>query len=137
MTILCPVARAGAVSFAPLAPEGRLEIIEKMDGGPNDIQRGRERIDELDTQIVDMLQERARLAKQIGAAKDAASRTTYAPDREREVMERAQSHAGEGPLTAAQLGAIYRQIISACRATERELRVHIIGFVRGCRALVE
>jgi len=93
----------------------------------SEIEQARERIDRLDAEIVGLLQERARLAQQIGAAKDASERATYAPDRERQVFERVQSLGAEGPLTGSHLSAIYRQIISACRALERELRVAYFG----------
>ncbi|HZT07887.1 MAG TPA: prephenate dehydratase [Chloroflexota bacterium] len=91
------------------------------------IREARERIDRLDAEIVSRLQARARIAVEIGATKTASRRSAYAPDRERDVIERVRALAGDGPLTDAHLAAIYRQVISACRALEREIRVGYFG----------
>jgi chorismate mutase/prephenate dehydratase len=93
----------------------------------SELRARREEIDRLDDEIVRLLQARARVAQQIGALKDAASRGAYAPAREREVLERVRAVGAAGPLTGDHLAAIYRQIISACRALERPLRVAYFG----------
>jgi chorismate mutase/prephenate dehydratase len=94
---------------------------------PNDLQQRRQQIDDLDAEIVGLLHQRARLAQQIGALKDASARGIYAPDRERQVIERVAALAEQGPLHADHLVAIYRQVISACRALERTMRVAYFG----------
>jgi chorismate mutase/prephenate dehydratase len=67
------------------------------------------------------------VAQQIGALKDASERGAYAPERERQVLERVGAMEANGPLTRTHLTAIYRQVISACRALERSLRVAYFG----------
>jgi chorismate mutase/prephenate dehydratase len=92
-----------------------------------DLPAKRQEIDRLDEEIVRLLHTRARVAQQIGALKDAESRGAYAPEREREVLEHVRALETEGPLTADHLAAVYRQVISACRALEHPLRVAYFG----------
>lgn len=93
----------------------------------SELERGREEIDRLDAEIVRLLQERARVAQRIGIAKDASARSAYAPDRERQVLERVRALAAGGPLGGEDMAAIYRQLIAACRALERPLCVAYLG----------
>jgi chorismate mutase / prephenate dehydratase len=86
----------------------------------------RRRIDALDAEIVRLINERAECARRIGEAKQESERPAYAPERERRVLETVAS-LNEGPLTDAALHAIYREVISACRALERPLTVSYWG----------
>lgn len=86
----------------------------------------RRRIDALDRDIVRLVNERAECAQRIGAAKLAADRVIYAPSREREVLD-SVDQANAGPLPKNAIHAIYREIISACRALERPLTVAYWG----------
>lgn len=90
------------------------------------IDQQRQRIDTIDREIVRLLNERAEAAKEIGRAKDTHDRAIYVPDRERQVLERVASHS-TGPLDSAALHAIYREVISACRALERPMTVAYWG----------
>lgn len=91
-----------------------------------DIQTLREQIDALDQEIVARLNRRAELARQIGALKAEQQTATFAPAREEAVLARAHA-ANLGPLPPAAIDAIYREIISACRALERPLSVAYWG----------
>jgi chorismate mutase / prephenate dehydratase len=91
------------------------------------LQQCRQQIDQLDAEIVRLLQQRAALAQQIGALKDASARGVYAPERERDVLEHAATAGAGGPLLASQLQSIFREIISACRALERALHIGYFG----------
>jgi chorismate mutase/prephenate dehydratase len=91
-----------------------------------DIQKLRDQIDALDREIVARLNQRADLARQIGALKADQQAATFAPAREEEVLSRARE-ASAGPLTAAAVETIYREIISACRALERPLSIAYWG----------
>ena len=91
------------------------------------LRKRRERIDGIDAEVVRLLNERARIAQEIGRAKTADARLPFAPEREREVIERVRRVGAAGPLEEAHLSAIYREIISACRALERPLRVAYLG----------
>ncbi len=92
-----------------------------------DTQQLRDEIDRLDTRIVALLQERAELARRIGAVKRASNLAIYAPARERDVLERVAALGGDGRLRPEHLVGIYREIISACRAVEHPLRVAYFG----------
>lgn len=93
----------------------------------SELQQSRQEIDDIDAEVVRLLHARARVALGIGRTKTAHTAATYAPDREREVLERVRAMANGGPLRAEHLDAIYRQVISACRALEQVLRVGYFG----------
>jgi len=91
-----------------------------------DISDIRRRIDTLDEEIVRLINERAECAQRIGEAKLSSDRPAYVPERERQVLERVAGR-NTGPLSTAALQAIYREIVSACRALERPLTVAYWG----------
>jgi chorismate mutase/prephenate dehydratase len=84
--------------------------------------RVRDRIDELDRRIVALLNERARLGRAAGHAKNTAGRRAVRDaQREREVLLRV-AMANEGPLSQADLLSIYRRIVAATRGLEHRDR---------------
>ena len=86
----------------------------------------RQRIDQINLQLVDLLSERAQIAQAIGDLKQADGSPIVQPAREREVLERVTAH-NQGPLTAEQLRRIFVEIISACAAMEQEVRIAYLG----------
>ena len=89
-----------------------------------ELARTRDRIDELDRRIVELLNERAVLGRAAGRAKHLAGRRAVKdPDREREVLLRV-AMTNPGPLAQADLLSIYRRIVSATRGLERRDRGH-------------
>lgn len=90
------------------------------------IQEQRGRIDEIDRQIVDLLNERALAAMEIGRSKEAGGLPEFAPEREQAIVEALQKH-NQGPLSNQSLKSIFAEIISACRAVQRPLRVAYLG----------
>jgi len=87
-----------------------------------ELRRLRERIDKLDRRIVELLNERAELARAVGGEKLRLGRRAIRDaDREREVLLRV-SIANEGPMPQADLLAIYRRLIAAARALEARER---------------
>jgi len=83
-----------------------------------ELRRLRKRIDALDRRLVDLLNERATLAREAGRAKTAAGRRAIRDaEREREVLLRV-SMANTGPLPQADLVALYRRLFVATRALE-------------------
>jgi chorismate mutase/prephenate dehydratase len=78
----------------------------------------RRRIDALDEQLVRSLNERAALAIAVGGIKVRLGMKAYVPGREREVLRNALD-ANTGPLSDALLRKLFRQVIAACRSTER------------------
>ncbi|HEU4753090.1 MAG TPA: prephenate dehydratase [Armatimonadota bacterium] len=91
-----------------------------------EIEDYRRRIDALDAEITRLINERATCARAIGEAKQRTETSAYAPARERQVLDRVIAR-NEGPLPDAALQAIYREIISACRALEKPLTIAYWG----------
>jgi len=72
------------------------------------IKEMRWRIDELDRELVQLLNRRAELVKEIGAAKRAAGIQVSDGPREQQVYSKVQSH-NAGPLPESALREIYEQ----------------------------
>jgi chorismate mutase/prephenate dehydratase len=82
----------------------------------------RERIDAIDNEIVALLNERARIALEIGRVKDAQGQKPIRdPAREAAVIERVTS-ASEGLFPQPELVALYRKLISATRKVQADQR---------------
>ena len=86
----------------------------------------RQAIDDVDRRLVALLCERAALAQQVGRVKEAVAAPVYRPEREAEVLRNVAA-ANPGPLSEAALVAIFREVMSACRALERPIRVAYLG----------
>ncbi len=84
------------------------------------------RIDELDSQVVALLNERARVVVQIGNIKRDGQTPIYAPDREQHVLDHVRSR-NKGPLPDQCLEAIWRELMSGSFALERPLRIGYLG----------
>jgi len=78
----------------------------------------RSRIDVLDRQLVDLLNERASAAQMVGQLKAATSLPVYEPNREKIVYENIRA-ANKGPLPDIELTHIYERIIDVMRALQR------------------
>lgn len=86
----------------------------------------REQIDSLDSQLVSLLNERARVVKQIGVIKEREGLPIYAPEREEKLLRSLEAR-NHGPLTHHSLRAIYREIMSASLSLEKHLVVACAG----------
>ncbi|MBU0678549.1 MAG: prephenate dehydratase [Verrucomicrobia bacterium] len=86
----------------------------------------RKRIDELDAQLVSLLNERTRVVLEIGELKVENSGEIYVPAREKEVLDRVIT-LNEGPLGDAALQNVYREIMSASLALERNVKIAFLG----------
>ncbi|HEV8613933.1 MAG TPA: prephenate dehydratase [Methylomirabilota bacterium] len=91
-----------------------------------DLTDWRSRINELDNQILLLLNQRAEAALRIGDLKRRQDAPWYVPEREAAIL-RALAADNRGPLTADAVGAIWREILSACRALEAPLPVAYLG----------
>ncbi len=83
-------------------------------------------IDAVDDELLRLLNERARLVKDVGVLKSALAQPFYVPDRERQIVERMQER-NSGPFPTEALRAVYSEIISACLSLEKPLRVAFLG----------
>ena len=86
----------------------------------------RERIDSIDQQLVALLNERAAVVVEVGDIKRETASPIYAPERERQVLERIRRH-NAGPLPDACLDAIWRELMSGSFALEQPLRIGFLG----------
>jgi chorismate mutase/prephenate dehydratase len=89
----------------------------------DELGRLRQAIDALDDRILALLNERARLAQEIGHLKNGH---VYRPEREAQVIRRLQA-VNAGPLPAEAVERLFREIMSACRAMEQPLSVAYLG----------
>lgn len=83
-------------------------------------------IDEVDRRLIDLLNERARLAIEVGRVKHEAGAPVYRPEREAEVLRKIGS-LNKGPLTEAGVTGVWREVMAACRALERPVTVAYLG----------
>jgi len=88
------------------------------------IDKLRQQIDALDDELLALVNKRATLAQKIGTLKGGAP--VYRPERESQILGRI-GKTNSGPLSADGRVAIFREIISACRAVEEPLRVAYLG----------
>ena len=86
----------------------------------------RRKIDGLDRRILGLLSKRAVIAKQLGAAKSGKARSILDVARERAVVK-AVLAANPGPLSNDAVEAVFREVISACRDSQRPVRVAYMG----------
>ena len=91
-----------------------------------DIEELRKRINELDADIVGLLNERTQIALEVGQIKKEQDAPMFAPHREEQVFNRVKE-LNTGPLPAAAIETIYREIVSVCRALEKPFDVAFLG----------
>lgn len=84
----------------------------------------RGKIDQIDSRLVELLNERAQIVIQIGKAKGAGP--VYAPDREKKVLDRI-AELNKGPLPDKTLVAVWRELMSGSFFLERPLRISFLG----------
>jgi chorismate mutase len=82
----------------------------------------RQRIDALDERLVELLNERASCALQIGELKKALGLEIYQPNREAQVLSQVRAHGAAigGPLGPEALTRLFERIIDEARRLERE-----------------
>ena len=86
-----------------------------------DISDWRQKIDELDIEIVRLINRRAEAARAIGEIKRKADLPVYEPRREQDVFDRVRA-ANPGPLADAELLHVYERIIDVMRTLQRRDR---------------
>ncbi len=88
----------------------------------------RSRIDAIDQQIQNLIQERAGFARQVGEAKGPlkAAIEYYRPEREAQILRRVVDR-NEGPISDEVLVRLFREVMSACLAQQEPLGVGYLG----------
>ncbi len=90
------------------------------------LEKLRKQIDVLDEQLIKLLNERVKVALEIGKTKKEQGGEIYVPSREKAVFERI-ARLNEGPLPEESARAIYREIMSAALALESNLKIAYLG----------
>ena len=75
-------------------------------------------MDEFDSELVRLLNERASCAKEIGRLKETVGLAVYQPEREIEVLKHVRSR-NDGPLEADAITRLFERIIDEARRLER------------------
>ena len=86
----------------------------------------RQKIDELDQALLDLLSKRAAVALEVGHVKEEFGSVVYRPEREQQVLDKV-ANKNLGPLKKAGIQAIWREIMSACRAIEASTTIAYLG----------
>jgi chorismate mutase/prephenate dehydratase len=90
------------------------------------LDRLRARIDAIDGEILDRLNERAHAVQSVGRLKSERQLPVYEEARERHIVERLVA-ANPGPYPDGGIAPVFREIISATRSLEEVLRVAYFG----------
>jgi len=105
----------------------------KRAASSHDIASLRDQIDRVDRDLHALLNERARLARQVGISKGQQGRLVdfYRPERESQVLrmalERNVAARGQGALRDEEVVRLFREIMSACLAQEEPLKIGFLG----------
>ena len=88
----------------------------------------RDQIDRVDEQILQLLNQRAQAALEIGNIKAEfnANDSILKPEREAQIIRHLQA-INTGPIKNASVQAVWAEVISACRGLESQLRVAFLG----------
>jgi len=81
----------------------------------------RRRIDEIDVQLLELLNQRTRVVEHIGRIKELLTLPIYEPKREDDVFRNVTEH-NDGPLTAEAVKAIFERIIDEMRTLQQMRR---------------
>jgi chorismate mutase/prephenate dehydratase len=91
-----------------------------------DLEPIRQKIDSLDNQIVEILNQRLALAAEIGKLKRNSGGQIYVAEREDAVLRKVTG-LNKGPIKNEALRAIYREVMSAAIALEKPLLIAYLG----------
>ncbi|HQN65237.1 MAG TPA: prephenate dehydratase [Methylophilus sp.] len=84
----------------------------------------RDQIDAIDSKLLELINERAKLARTIGELK--GDGVIYRPEREAQVLRRLQAE-NKGPLSTEAVSQVFRSVMANCRALEKELSIAFLG----------
>jgi len=90
------------------------------------INKVRETIDNIDSQIVSLLKNRLAMAKEIGRLKDEGKRAKWDPLRERQIYEKLLK-LNNGIFPENSLRSIFHEIITSCRLSQKKAEVAYLG----------
>ena len=85
------------------------------------LERKRKEIDLIDRKLITLLNQRLRIALDIGSIKKEMGEKIYDPKREKEVLERLRTK-NKGPLKEKDLEKIFKAIIGVCRKSQNRIK---------------
>lgn len=103
-----------------------------MNAEQQELQILRQQIDCIDLQLLELFNRRAECAKQVGKVKEKYKSKnsdkiiSYRPEREKQVLSNLQQK-NLGPLPNSAIILLFRELMSACLALERPLKVAFLG----------
>jgi len=86
----------------------------------------RKKIDSIDDKILELLNDRMKIVKEVGELKNQTGTPIYRPERELEILNRLKKRS-RGPLNDAAIEAIFLEIFAVSRNLERPERVAYLG----------
>ena len=89
------------------------------------IEDWRKKIDELDLKLVELINQRAAAAREIGKLKNDTNLPIYEPEREKHVFERVKK-ANKGPLPDSEIQHVFERIIDVMRKLQQQ-EIHRAG----------
>ncbi len=84
-----------------------------------DIADWRKQIDEIDRKLVELLNQRARMAQEIGRLKRNTQMPIYEPEREKTILENVRRQ-NQGPLPYEELARIFERMIDVMRKLQKD-----------------
>lgn len=84
-----------------------------------DIADWRKKIDELDLKLVELINQRAAAAREIGKLKNNTNLPIYEPDREKRIFENVKK-ANCGPLPDGEIQHVFERIIDVMRKLQQQ-----------------
>lgn len=91
-----------------------------------DLKRLRAAIDSLDSRVLKLLNERAKIIREVGKIKARSKASIYVPDREKDVYARLLAE-NKGPLPDGSVKAIFREVMSSALSMEHPIKIAYLG----------
>jgi len=83
------------------------------------IEDWRKKIDELDLKLVELINQRAEAAREIGKLKNHTNLPIYEPEREKRILENVKK-ANRGPLPHSEVQHVFERIIDVMRKLQQQ-----------------
>jgi len=90
----------------------------------------RKKIDAVDEELLELLDRRAKLVREVGKKKKDVAKQVYDPEREREIFDRLEKkleRSKKSVFPGAGIRPVFREIISACLSLEEKLSIAYFG----------
>ena len=86
----------------------------------SEIENLRQQIEAINTEIIQLIANRVKVAEKIGEHKKAQNKDVYQPDREKEVLQSCHKQATEVGLDGETIESIFAKIIQLSRKSQRD-----------------